>query len=212
MSRESRASLGPGGRRWCEACRQPGIAASSRAARRAFTLVELMAVVAISGVLALVGIMVFRRHIFAVKSTEASGMLESIRAADERWRAENNSYFDVSQQSFTTYYPNFPGGKPGTTKVLFYDPADTSDLGQRWRLLNPTSPGLVQFGYAVVAGPPGTATLPKPSTTLQPAWVQPTTDNWYIIQAMGDTDGDGKFAFYLASSFSGDIYSENEGE
>ena len=57
-----------------------------------FTLAELMAVVIIVGVLSVVGVTYFRRHALASKVTEAQAMVQSIRAAEERYRAENRQF------------------------------------------------------------------------------------------------------------------------
>lgn len=169
-------------------------------------MVELMAVVVIMGVLAVVGMLAFRQHIHSAKSTEATAMVQSIRAAEERWRSETTSYLDVSG-ALTNYYPMT---QPGTDKHAFYPPGDTRPLAQRWALLKPTAPPMVRFGYAVVAGPPG-KTPPDPATAKRPAWGVPN-QNWYVIQAVGDVDGNGKFSYYVASSFTGEVYWENEGE
>src|SRR5690606_8311590 len=75
-----------------------------RNASRAFTLVELMVVVAIVGVLATIGITLFRKHVDSSRSIEAINMIQSIRAAHERWRAETQRYLRVST-SLTSYYP-----------------------------------------------------------------------------------------------------------
>src|SRR5688572_12815290 len=64
-----------------------------RRSSRAFTLIELMVVVAIVGILATIGIVLFRKWVFHTRSVEALGMVQSIRTAQERWRAETGAYF-----------------------------------------------------------------------------------------------------------------------
>jgi type IV pilus assembly protein PilA len=177
---------------------------SARSRKRGFTLVELMIVVAIVGVLAAVGVFLLNKHMFASKSVEASAMIQSIRAAEERWRAENQSYLDVSTAMDSWY----PMKSPGRDKWAWVNP-DGNDAG-RWRLLNATAPGPVQFGYVVKAGEAG-STPPKLLTKEQPDWpVSP--EPWYLVQAKADADGDGDPAYFAASSYSGEIYVENEGE
>jgi hypothetical protein len=39
-----------------------------------------------------------------------------------------------------------------------------------------------------------------------------TTDNWYVIQAVGDTDWDGTTSYYRASSLDNDVFTVNHGE
>jgi prepilin-type N-terminal cleavage/methylation domain-containing protein len=172
---------------------------------RGFSLVELMVVVTIVGVLAMVGISLLRKHVFASRSTEAFAMIQSIRAAEERWRSENQSYLDVS----TTIASFYPMSTPGRNRYA-WEQSGGSDFA-RWRLLNPTVSGPVQFGYAVKAGPPGSTDLPALSIATPPVWPVPT-EPWYVIQAVADTDEDGVRAVFAATSFSAEVYSENEGE
>jgi type IV pilus assembly protein PilA len=177
---------------------------NARSQERGFTLVELMIVVAIVGVLAAVGVVLLNKHMFASKSVEASAMIQSIRAAEERWRAENQSYLDVSTEMNSWY----PMGTPGRDKWAWIN--DNGNDHDKWRLLNATAPGPVQFGYAVKAGVAGT-TPPPLETKSQPEWT-PSTEPWYLILAKADADGDGTPAYFAASSYGGEIYSENEGE
>ena len=43
-------------------------------------------------------------------------------------------------------------------------------------------------------------------------WPNPATEPWYVIQAQANADGDSTFAYFVASSYNTEIYSENEGE
>ncbi len=188
-------------------CRLPKLLHPTRPASRAFSLVELMVVIVIVGVLAAVGITIFRKHIFSSRSGEALAMVQSIRAAQERWRAEHHGYLDVS----TTMDSTYPMAAPGKTLYHWDQPAGADY--QRWRLLAPTVSGPVQFGYTVRAGAPFTNVV-APSSAGQPVFPAPAQvlEPWYVIQAKGDTDADGSFAYYVATSFSGEVYRENEGE
>ncbi|HEX3593820.1 MAG TPA: prepilin-type N-terminal cleavage/methylation domain-containing protein [Polyangiaceae bacterium] len=186
----------------------------SRAASRAFTLVELMVVVVIVGILATIGVASFRSRIFGSKSSDALAMIQSIRGAEERWRAENLTYLNVSQSG--TWYPATPMAR---TKRAFYNagtcgvPIPNND-DCRWKLLNPTPLGPTEFGFMVTAGAPGTP-MTEPATEAKPSgWVTwpANGDYWFVIQAVADADGDGIYAKYVASSLRGDVYRENEGE
>lgn len=180
---------------------------STRALSRAFTLVELMVVVVLVGILATVGIMLFRQWVFHTRSVEAIGMLQSIRVAQERWRSETGGYMDVSA-NMTAWYPTTTPAR----KLYDWRQSTGNDYA-KWMLLNPTISGPVQFGYVTKAGLPFTA-MATPSTADVPAWpaAAAMTQPWFVIQSMGDTDEDGLNAYYVASSLNGEIYKENEGE
>ncbi|HEY6561632.1 MAG TPA: prepilin-type N-terminal cleavage/methylation domain-containing protein [Polyangiaceae bacterium] len=187
--------------------RNMGMSGRRRVARRkqaGFTLVELMAVVTIVGVLAVIGVALVRKHILTSRAVEASTMVQSIRAAQERWFAETRTYFDVS----TTMVSYYPMATPGENKYAWDQPGG-NDFAN-WRMLNPSVSGPVQFGYTTRAGAPG-ATPPALNITNPPVW-GPAQEPWYVIQATGDTNGDGVFAMFAASSFSLDFYAEKSGE
>ena len=181
----------------------------SRTALRAFTLVELMVVVVLVGVLATIGITLFRQWVFHTRSVEAVGMVQSIRVAQERWRSETGSYVNVS----TTMDSWYPTATPDRTLHAWDTPAGLDYA--RWKVLGPTVSGSVQFGYVTQAGAAFTK-MSDVSSAVQskPTW-PPATDMlqpWYVIQSMGDTNENGVMSFYIASSLNGELYRENEGE
>ena len=63
-----------------------------RAQSHGFTLVELLTVVAITGVLATIATFMVRKHFADAKTTEAVAIIQSIRAAQESRRAETGTY------------------------------------------------------------------------------------------------------------------------
>jgi Tfp pilus assembly protein PilE len=163
-----------------------------------------MTVVIIVGVLATLGLVAYRRFITSAKATEAIYMVGSIRAGQESYRAETLGYLDVST-NITSYYPM---ATPTSTKYAWDNP--TGNNYANWRQLGVRSDGPVYFGYAVKAGPAGAA---PPTLSIQkpPAWPT-TTEPWYVIQAAGDVDANGVFCYVVGSSFTGETYTENEGE
>lgn len=186
-----------------------------------FTLAELMVVVIIVGVLSAVGVTFFRKHALASKVTEAQAMVQSIRAAEERYRAENRQYLNViggtpgqtpslpgvNDPGAGIYYPASPDG----SRRPFFNPvSDTTAMNRLWRVLNPTTSGPVQFGYAVAAGLAGVA-MSTPGTSIAPSWPTPT-DSWYVIQADADNDKNGVYCVVVGTSLNGEVYVENEGE
>jgi hypothetical protein len=170
----------------------------------------LLTVVVIAGVLATLAFASLRSQVSAAWGAEALNMVQSIRAAQERWRSEHMMYLDVSTDE--AWYPRDPRVAPAARQAFYYAPEDESHADHiAWLQLRPTAPGAVRYGYLANAGTAGTtmtaATAPGPAVT----WPTPT-DNWYVIQAIGDPDGDGVVSYYRASSLSGEVFSVNHGE
>ena len=191
---------------------RPGTRYPTSADARGFTLVELMTVVTITGILATVAVASLRGYVTAARSSEALAMVQSIRAAEERWRSEHMMYLNVSTPD--VWYPTDPreADSPSAQHAFFYPAGDDSHPdNDEWLLLHPTTPGPVRFGYLVNAGPGG-ATIPVPTEGPAITWADPAPDNWYVIRAVGDVDGDGVVSHYVASSLSGEVFSENHGE
>lgn len=188
-----------------------GTTCPTRGGERGFTLTELMTVVVITGILATLGFASLRKHVRAAAATEALNVVQSIRAAQERYRSEHMMYLDVSASG--DWYPRDPRTAARDTEQAFYYAPDdeTHEDNLAWLELRPTVPGPVRFGYIVNAGPAGAAmtaaVLPGPAVT----WPTPT-DNWYVIQAVGDIDWDGRASYYRASSLDGDVFTQDHGE
>src|SRR5688572_10783892 len=75
----------------------------TRKAQQGFTLVELLTVVAITGILATLAFGALSGQVRAARGAEAMNMVQSIRAAEERWRSEHMMYLDVSTPG--AWYP-----------------------------------------------------------------------------------------------------------
>lgn len=184
------------------------VEAMARARRlmvRGFTMVELLTVVAIVGILAAMAVAMVSKHVNASRTGEALAVVQSIRAAQESYRAENRRYLSVSG-TLDNYYPaNTPDGK----KRSFYRNG-SEDLDQRWNLLRPIVSGPVRFVYSTVAGDAGKATEVL-AIKNAPASAQ-ATGPYYLIQAIADMDNDGDRCVVAATSFSPETYVENEGE
>ena len=175
-----------------------------RSQNRAFSLVELMVVVAIGAILGLVGVVLFRRHLAASRGTEAYSVIQALRASEESYLAENHVYLDVSTGA--AWYPN---RTPNTNRAA-WSASDHVDFA-RWKQLAPVVNRSVMFGYLVNAGSPGTV-MPVLQIANSPDLSQPQPLDWYLIQAKGDTNGDGVPALYAATSITGETYVQNEGD
>lgn len=170
------------------------------------------------GVLAALALVGYRKYLSSAQSSEAVAMIQGIRAAEEAYKAERLVYLgctgcggndcatNVPSGNLTNYYP---ATSPTSKKYNFHNPSHADYAC--WERLNVTTDGPVRFGYAVVAGDPGVQP-PSPGLAKNPTWPNPTTEPWYVIKAAGNRDGDSVFAYFLATSFSGEVYSENETE
>jgi hypothetical protein len=69
----------------------------------------------------------------------------------------------------------------------------------------------VRFGYAVVAGGPGDAVVAPVGFANMPAFSQPN-DHWFVIQAAGDRNENTVPALVAATSWTNEVYIENDTE
>lgn len=186
---------------------------ASRATSRGFTLVELMMVVAMVGVLATLALVAYKQQMNASRAGEAKAVIQSIRAAEEVYKAESLVYLGCSVgYDGASYYPQGAAG-PNDRKWNFRNPAHPHVAS--WDRLHVSTDSPVRFSYAVVAGPPG-AVIPPMSAewASPPTWPAAPPEPWYVIQATGNLDypSDNTHSLFVASSFSGELYSENETE
>jgi len=172
---------------------------------RGFTLVELLVVVVIVGVLAAIGIRLFRQYIYSSKTVEAVSVIQAIRGAEERYRAETQVYFEASPT--VTWYPN---QVPNRTASNWKQP--THPHYANWLQLGVTYTQPVQFGYLVTAGLPGQNHTVPQTANQNTGWPNPALEPWYVIQAKANADYDSTYAYFVASSYNSEVYSENEGE
>jgi len=181
-------------------------ARKSRSRQAGFTLAELLAVVVMIGILATIAAVSYRRYMTSVKVAEATAMVGNIRAAQENYRSETMRYLNVSGEQ--AWYP----AAPNKNKRAWDFPSHADY--NNWRQLGVRSDGPVYFGYVTYAGLAGTdVTEPTGTTaTFNFPEADEITEPWYIIQAAGDLDGDGVRCYVVGSSFTGEIYVENEGE
>jgi prepilin-type N-terminal cleavage/methylation domain-containing protein len=173
--------------------------AVARQRSRGFTLIELMIVVAIVSVLSMLAVVGYRKLITTSHVTEATGMVQNIRIAQEAYHSETQQYAGVNGESnlgvtITDYYP----GQPAYGQLMGWGGAGTSAGSVPWTVLPVQVDGPVLFGYASIAGSAGTAVnggvpIPLDGTSQLTLPASPATD-WYVIQAEADLDNVPGFA------------------
>jgi type IV pilus assembly protein PilA len=181
---------------------------------RGFTLIELMIVVAIVGVLAVLAVVGYRKLVQASHVSEATGMVQSIRVAQEGYHSETQQYANVSG-NLNSFYP----AAPQYQVVTAWGAACTTACsgGVPWSALPVHVDGPVRFGYATIAGIPG-GTAPPASVTVngQPlTFPQTPATDWYIIAAEGDLDGTpgpANDTNVYGTSWSNQIFVDHEGQ
>jgi type IV pilus assembly protein PilA len=179
----------------------------SRRARRAFTLVELLMAVAIIGVLSTLALVGYRKAITRARLGEATSMAASVASSQERYRGEFGTYLNVSttlghKGNTSTLCPT-----PEALKKKSWAPAACAGANN-WIALAVQNAGALYFGYSTTSGaagtPPSDAIALATGNVAWPTGAQLTRD-WYVVSAAADTDGNGRWATVVASSWTNDI-------
>jgi len=191
----------------------------SRSNQEAFTLIELMTVVVIVGVLSTLAVVGYRKLILSSHTAEATQMVQSIRVAQEGYHAETGSYGDISSSFVVNGSGSglYPLTVPTTKKTAWGAACGGAcKTNKDWSQLPLHVDGPVMYSYSTVAGAAGTdptASAPAPSingTTM--TWPTSPTSDWFVVSAVGDVNGNSTFSTVVGSSFTNDVFVDNDGE
>jgi type IV pilus assembly protein PilA len=165
-----------------------------------------MAVVAIVAVLAVIGVYGVRKYVASAATSEATEIINSVRAAEESYKDETFGYLKISTMS--SYFPFGSSAPKGVKKS--WDGGDPTELAL-WNQLGVHPSTVVAFGYACDADEspiPGKGALGISQDLNYPT----TAAHWFIVRAASDRDSNGVLATFVGSSFTDQIYGENETE
>jgi prepilin-type N-terminal cleavage/methylation domain-containing protein len=187
--------------------------------KRGFTLIELMAVVIITGVLATLAVYGVRKYVYSSKTTEAIHMIGSIKSAEESYRSETFKYAGAAPDKLdadANFYPK--GGFPGKYKADWTNTSH-SDYANVWGPLGVLSDSPVLFEYVVVAGTGALVNPPRDCTGISwGASGSANTGPYYIVKAQADQNGDsigfgdGKMSCFTSCNLTGEIFRAHEDE
>ncbi len=180
--------------------RHPGFA------RRGFTIIELLIVVAIFSILATIAVIAYQKYVAKARKSEVFSMIASIKSSQEAYKAETSQYVSTGSGE-TDYYPALGSGEP-TLKA--WDPDKDSKPG--WLALGLSPPKSALYcGYVVVAGEANSlAGAGSRGITLFNN--KAPTRPWYYIRVECDFDGDSSVNSSFETTFDNEVvFTDNEG-
>ena len=193
--------------------RSPCATSRLRRVRRArgFTLVELAVVVTIIGILAVLAVAGYRRLVLSSHTTEATEMVNAIKVAQEAYHSETGQYANVSAGLGLGNL--YPASTPiATSAVAWGGTCATCPDPAAWQRLSVKASGPMRFGYATMSGPVSTALPAAPVAGMTFPTNAQLTGDWFVINAMGDMDGNNVYCDVVGVSWQRDLYIEHDGE
>lgn len=171
----------------------------SSSAEYGFTLMELMVVVAITGILATLATYGVRKYTLSAKKAEAVSMITQIRSAEEAYLDEMFVY--RGGDDFESWHPT----ATPTPDKRSWSISSPNDMTRALNDLGVLPNGPVLYSYAVVAGKAGDTVpdIPKGDRTYT---VPTPTGPYYVAMGKADLNGDGTYTYAIAWSGSSEIW------
>jgi prepilin-type N-terminal cleavage/methylation domain-containing protein len=181
------------------------------ARKNGFTLVEMMIVVAILGVLAVIGGTAYRRYMDSGRTAEVYAMMGEFRNKEEAYRAEYSKYLPTGpDETSGSYFPLLLGKglEPKAKLITTTIPTVWTNLG-----INPGKSTLY-CGYVALAADAGVAPTGQHGVDIFSSF-QTSTPNipWWYLVATCDNDGDGNpnhNAYFTTAMSTTVVYTQNE--
>ena len=178
---------------------------------RGFTLVELAVVVTIIGILAVLAVAGYRRLVTSSHTTEATEMVNAIKVAQESYHAETGQYANVS--AGLGLGSLYPASTPvSNSAVAWGGTCGTCSDPTAWQRLPVKASGPMRFGYATMAGTVAQQLPASPVAKVTFPTNNQLTGDWFVVNAMGDMDGNNVYCDVVGVSWQRDLYIDNDGE
>jgi prepilin-type N-terminal cleavage/methylation domain-containing protein len=185
---------------------------NARRSRRGFSLMELMIVVAITGVLAAIAIPTFTGYLHKARASEATQFLGVIKLKQEAYRAEFGTYLQFTGSAapadpqVETDAPSPRISDSDFRPTNWADSAEDGPIafptGTAFDTLGAKPDGAVRFGYGWAAGLPVDA-VPN---QLIAEYGMPAADHYFVAQAIADLNGDGTACMFELTSFTRGVW------
>jgi prepilin-type N-terminal cleavage/methylation domain-containing protein len=178
-----------------------------------FTLIEVMAAVAVVSILAAIAIPSFFGETRKARAAaEVAPMFNDLRIRLEQYLQENGVYPDTLGE--TTLYPT---ANPTSTPLPLQTPLQP--LPATWRAIKvtPSGPDEVRCGYTWVTSRSGNGAIGPTAANAGPeaavfAFVPPDRDWYYLLAKCKFDNTHTTYSWYFTSSLDATIKKDNEGQ